>query len=178
MPTPSTSNNRQDTTRRSHTTLQHLHKKTTMDCVFSSCFVCLSGALFWDGNKAMTYELFCFSLALETYKEAWSRDHNTPLRLNKTGQRGGAKRGKTQKSTKENGTTRPRQPPRCHQRHHSSALGRNSFHLSKEHTRIRMFMVGTQGARNAPRKKKNNKTRLHGCTQPHRRAEQGRVTRL
>ena len=91
----------------------------------------------------MTYELFCFSLALETYKEAWSRDHNTPLRLNKTGQRGGAKRGKKQKTTKENGTTHPRQPPRCHQRHHSSALGRNSFHLSKEHTRIRMFMVGT-----------------------------------
>ena len=92
-----------------HTPHFNISKKTTMDCVFS-CFVCLSGTLFWDGNKAMTYGLFCFSLALETYKEAWSRNHNTPLRLNKTRQRGGTKRGKKKKKIHQGKRHNPPSP--------------------------------------------------------------------
>jgi hypothetical protein len=80
----STSNNRQDKTRRFNSPHFNILPSTNHGLCSFSCSVCLSWASL-GRERAMTSQLFClFSWRLETYK-AGVGTTNTPLRLNKTG---------------------------------------------------------------------------------------------
>ena len=168
-------NNRQDTTRRSHTTLQHLQKNNHGLCFFLLCLFIWDSFLGREQGDDLWAFLFFPGVGNIQGSLESEPQHTTQTEQDEAARRREKGQKEKEKSTKENGTTRPRQPPRCLQRHHSSALGRNPFHLSKEHTTIRMFMVGTKGARDAPEKKKeqqNTPAWLHATTPP-RRARAG-----
>lgn len=151
----STSNNRQNTTRRFNPRTSTYFPPTTMNCVL---FLALSAYLSWASlgrERAMTCQLFCLSLAfLETYKAGVGTTHTTQTEQDGSGD----------------------SHPRCHA---STLLRRARPHpllfVEKTHKTVRMIMVEreTKGGLQHPRPKK----RLHGCLQ-YFAAQSRAVTRL
>ncbi|KAH6632212.1 hypothetical protein F5144DRAFT_245119 [Chaetomium tenue] len=147
----STSNNRQNTTRRVNPPHSTYFPPTTMNCVL---FLALSAYLSWASlgrGRAMTCQLFCLSLAfLETYKAGVGTTHTTQTEQDSSGD--------------------------YHSRCHASTPLRRArphplFFVEKTHKTVRMIMVEreTTGACNTPDQKK----RTAWLPAIFRRAEQG-----